>query len=97
MRPAHPSRRPKEPLLCRRRPRACRVVENHALLDAIDDLSAKARDEARKLLSSKHLFFREMCAYHNGGGPPHAAAGGDAACLHHPPAAPAASSAAHHY
>ena len=43
---------------------ACRVVENQALLDSMDHLSAKAREEARKLLNSKHLFFREMCAYH---------------------------------
>ena len=65
----------------------------------MDDLSAKAKDEARNLLSSKHLFFCEMCAYHNSGGshaPPYAAAGGDAACLHHPPPVPAASSAARH-
>ncbi|XP_020581387.1 uncharacterized protein LOC110025313 [Phalaenopsis equestris] len=43
----------------------CKVVENPALLDSMDHLSQKAREEARKLLSSKHLFFREMCAYHN--------------------------------
>ncbi|URE49365.1 hypothetical protein MUK42_14681 [Musa troglodytarum] len=43
---------------------ACRVVENQALLDTMD-LSPKAKEEARKLLNSKHLFFREMCAYHN--------------------------------
>ncbi|XP_008777881.1 la-related protein Larp4B-like [Phoenix dactylifera] len=44
---------------------ACRVVENQALLDTLDQLSPKAKEEARKLLNSKHLFFREMCAYHN--------------------------------
>ncbi|PKU79543.1 uncharacterized protein LOC110096393 [Dendrobium catenatum] len=44
---------------------ACKVVENPALLDSMDHLSHKAKAEARKLLSSKHLFFREMCAYHN--------------------------------
>ncbi|CAK7343346.1 unnamed protein product [Dovyalis caffra] len=43
---------------------ACRVVENQSLLD-IMDLSPKLKDEVRKLLNSKHLFFREMCAYHN--------------------------------
>jgi hypothetical protein len=43
---------------------ACRVVENQSLLDTMD-LSIKLKDEARKLLNSKHLFFREMCAYHN--------------------------------
>jgi Myb/SANT-like DNA-binding domain len=49
---------------------ACRVVENPTLLDSMDHLSAKAKEEARKLLSSKHLFFPEMCAYHNAGGQP---------------------------
>ncbi|KAG0485672.1 hypothetical protein HPP92_009751 [Vanilla planifolia] len=44
---------------------ACQVVENPTLLDSMDHLSYKAKEEARKLLSSKHLFFREMCAYHN--------------------------------
>ncbi|KAH7680555.1 hypothetical protein IHE45_05G000500 [Dioscorea alata] len=43
---------------------ACRVVENQSLLDSMDNLSPKAKEEARKLLNSKHLFFREMCAYH---------------------------------
>ncbi|XP_074592550.1 uncharacterized protein LOC141848421 [Curcuma longa] len=47
---------------------ACRVVENQALLDTMDHLSPKAKQEARKLLNSKHLFFREMCAYHHAGG-----------------------------
>ncbi|KAJ6845663.1 putative DNA helicase INO80 [Iris pallida] len=47
---------------------ACRVVENQSLLDTMDHLSPKAKEEARKLLNSKHLFFREMCAYHNSGG-----------------------------
>ncbi|KAG6523496.1 uncharacterized protein LOC122045308 [Zingiber officinale] len=47
---------------------ACRVVENRALLDTMDHLSPKAKQEARKLLNSKHLFFREMCAYHHAGG-----------------------------
>ncbi|XP_020212780.1 ESF1 homolog [Cajanus cajan] len=43
---------------------ACRVVENQSLLDTMD-LSPKMKEEVRKLLNSKHLFFREMCAYHN--------------------------------
>ncbi|KAF5188013.1 sequence-specific DNA binding transcription factor [Thalictrum thalictroides] len=47
---------------------ACRVVENQSLLETMDQLSPKMKDEARKLLNSKHLFFREMCAYHNSGG-----------------------------
>ncbi|XP_021865528.2 uncharacterized protein [Spinacia oleracea] len=43
---------------------ACRVVENQSLLDTMDILP-KFKEEVRKLLNSKHLFFREMCAYHN--------------------------------
>ncbi|KAG0485685.1 hypothetical protein HPP92_009549 [Vanilla planifolia] len=54
---------------------ACQVVENPTLLDSMDHLSYKAKEEARKLLSSKHLFFREMCAYHNS--PPN---GGGSGC-----------------
>ncbi|EXB95450.1 hypothetical protein L484_002280 [Morus notabilis] len=45
---------------------SCRVVENQSLLDSMD-LTPKMKEEVRKLLNSKHLFFREMCAYHNGG------------------------------
>lgn len=44
---------------------ACRVVENQNLLETMDHLSAKMKEEVKKLLNSKHLFFREMCAYHN--------------------------------
>lgn len=44
---------------------ACKVVENQKLLDTMEKLSPKAKEEARKLLNSKHLFFREMCAYHS--------------------------------
>ncbi|KAL3536175.1 hypothetical protein ACH5RR_004636 [Cinchona calisaya] len=44
---------------------ACKVVENQNLLDSMDHLSDKMKDEVKKLLNSKHLFFREMCAYHN--------------------------------
>ncbi|KAG6580654.1 hypothetical protein SDJN02_19275, partial [Cucurbita argyrosperma subsp. argyrosperma] len=43
---------------------ACRVVENHTLLESME-LTPKVKEEVRKLLNSKHLFFREMCAYHN--------------------------------
>ncbi|KAK8502270.1 hypothetical protein V6N13_103617 [Hibiscus sabdariffa] len=43
---------------------ACKVVENQSLLDSMD-LSPKMKEEVKKLLNSKHLFFREMCAYHN--------------------------------
>ncbi|KAF7812878.1 putative transcription factor [Senna tora] len=45
---------------------SCQVVENPALLDVIDYLSDKEKDDVRKILSSKHLFYKEMCSYHNG-------------------------------
>ncbi|XP_065881529.1 uncharacterized protein [Euphorbia lathyris] len=45
---------------------SCQVVENPALLDVIDYLSEKDKDDVRKILSSKHLFYEEMCSYHNG-------------------------------
>ncbi|KAI5005319.1 hypothetical protein ZWY2020_032562 [Hordeum vulgare] len=68
------------------RGKACRVVENPALLDAMAELTAKAKEEARKLLSSKHLFFREMCTYHNPPGAGAVASHGaedGADCFHH--------------
>ncbi|KAJ8441471.1 hypothetical protein Cgig2_008732 [Carnegiea gigantea] len=45
---------------------SCQVVEKPALLDMIEHLSEKMKDEVRKILSSKHLFYEEMCSYHNG-------------------------------
>lgn len=45
---------------------SCQVVENPALLDVIDYLSEKEKDDVRKILSSKQLFYEEMCSYHNG-------------------------------
>lgn len=45
---------------------SCMVVENPALMDSMAQLSNKAKDDVRKILSSKHLFYKEMCAYHNG-------------------------------
>ncbi|KAK1301227.1 hypothetical protein QJS10_CPB13g01409 [Acorus calamus] len=45
---------------------SCKVVENPTLLDSMDRLSEKAKDDVRKILSSKHLFYEEMCSYHNG-------------------------------
>ncbi|MQM16117.1 hypothetical protein Taro_049071 [Colocasia esculenta] len=45
---------------------SCKVVENPTLLDMMDNLSEKAKDDVRKILSSKHLFYEEMCSYHNG-------------------------------
>lgn len=44
---------------------ACKVVANTALLDGMDYISDKMKDDARKILNSKHLFFEEMCSYHN--------------------------------
>ncbi|KAJ8762862.1 hypothetical protein K2173_022991 [Erythroxylum novogranatense] len=45
---------------------SCQVVEKPALLDVIDYLTEKEKDDVRKILSSKHLFYEEMCSYHNG-------------------------------
>ncbi|KAL4368485.1 hypothetical protein GQ457_05G005730 [Hibiscus cannabinus] len=45
---------------------SCEVVENPTLLDVIDYLTEKEKDEVRKILSSKHLFYEEMRSYHNG-------------------------------
>lgn len=45
---------------------SCEVVENPSLLDVMDHISVKAKDEVRKILSSKHLHYEEMCSYHNG-------------------------------
>lgn len=45
---------------------SCQVVENPALLDVIDCLTEKEKDDVRKILSSKQLFYEEMCSYHNG-------------------------------
>ncbi|KAE8666277.1 putative serine/threonine-protein kinase mps1-like isoform X2 [Hibiscus syriacus] len=61
---------------------ACKVVENQSLLDAMD-LSPKLKEEVRKLLNSKHLFFREMCAYHNSCG--HGATAGASAAANQSP------------
>ncbi|WOL11953.1 hypothetical protein Cni_G20717 [Canna indica] len=44
---------------------SCRVVENPALLEHMTNLSEKLKDDVRKILSSKHLFYEEMCSYHN--------------------------------
>ncbi|KAE8694736.1 U6 snRNA-associated Sm-like protein LSm3-like [Hibiscus syriacus] len=45
---------------------SCQVVENPTLLDVINYLTEKEKDDVRKILSSKHLFYEEMCSYHNG-------------------------------
>ncbi|KAJ4953215.1 hypothetical protein NE237_030047 [Protea cynaroides] len=44
---------------------SCKVVANPALMDMMD-LSEKVKEDVRKILSSKHLFYEEMCSYHNG-------------------------------
>ncbi|KAJ1264870.1 hypothetical protein BS78_08G034900 [Paspalum vaginatum] len=44
---------------------SCRIVANPELLDGMTNLSDKRKDDARKILSSKHLFYEEMCSYHN--------------------------------
>ncbi|KAG2651007.1 hypothetical protein PVAP13_1NG214176 [Panicum virgatum] len=43
---------------------ACKFVENPALLEEAD-LPVKVKEKAKKLLSSKHLHFEQMCSYHN--------------------------------
>ncbi|XP_076944485.1 uncharacterized protein LOC143615173 [Bidens hawaiensis] len=45
---------------------SCRVVENPALMDSMPRLTVKMKEDVKKILSSKHLSFPEMCAYHNG-------------------------------
>ncbi|CAA2966214.1 uncharacterized protein LOC111393267 isoform X2 [Olea europaea var. sylvestris] len=45
---------------------SCEVVEDPSLLDVMDHISEKAKEEVRKILSSKHLHYEEMCSYHNG-------------------------------
>uniref|UniRef100_A0A2P2IPD2 Myb/SANT-like DNA-binding domain-containing protein n=1 Tax=Rhizophora mucronata TaxID=61149 RepID=A0A2P2IPD2_RHIMU len=45
---------------------SCQVVEKPALLDVLDYVTEKEKDDVRKILSSKHLFYEEMCSYHNG-------------------------------
>ncbi|XP_038699760.1 uncharacterized protein LOC119997056 [Tripterygium wilfordii] len=44
---------------------SCEVVENPALLDVISFLTEKQKDNVRKILSSKQLFYEEMCSFHN--------------------------------
>lgn len=43
---------------------SCEVVENPELLELMN-LCDNSREEVRKLLSTKQLFYREMCSYHN--------------------------------
>ena len=44
---------------------SCSVVENPSLLEMMDHISDKAKDDVRKILGSKHLFYEELCSYHN--------------------------------
>ncbi|KAI3473946.1 hypothetical protein Pfo_028520 [Paulownia fortunei] len=69
---------------------SCRVVENQSLLDTMDHLSPKMKEEVKKLLNSKHLFFREMCAYHSScGHGSGASVSGTGGVQHSPPEAAA--------
>ncbi|OIT34237.1 PREDICTED: uncharacterized protein LOC109244931 [Nicotiana attenuata] len=43
---------------------ACHVVENSALLEMMD-LSDDLKEEIKKLLGSKQLFYQELCSYNN--------------------------------
>ncbi|XP_016479232.1 uncharacterized protein LOC107800554 [Nicotiana tabacum] len=43
---------------------ACHVMENPALLEMMD-LSDNLKEEMKKLLGSKQLFYQEMCSYNN--------------------------------
>ncbi|XVF47411.1 hypothetical protein PTKIN_Ptkin03bG0107000 [Pterospermum kingtungense] len=45
---------------------SCEVVENPSLMESMPHLPDKAKEDVKKILSSKHLFYQEMCAYHNG-------------------------------
>ncbi|KAF5735357.1 hypothetical protein HS088_TW15G00859 [Tripterygium wilfordii] len=45
---------------------SCEVVENPALLDVLSYLTEKEKDDVRKILSSKQLFYEEMCSFRNG-------------------------------
>ncbi|KAH7302261.1 hypothetical protein KP509_23G062900 [Ceratopteris richardii] len=45
---------------------ALQVVDNIHLLDSITDLSAKKKEDVRKILASKHSFYKEMHSYHSG-------------------------------
>ncbi|KAG8500257.1 hypothetical protein CXB51_004539 [Gossypium anomalum] len=42
---------------------SCKVVEKPELLDVMD-VSDKVKEEVKKILSSKNLFYEEMCLYH---------------------------------
>lgn len=44
---------------------SCKVVENQKLLDEID-IPQRKKDNVKKILSSKQLFFEQMCSYHSG-------------------------------
>lgn len=45
---------------------ALQVVDNISLLDSMTNLSAKRKDDVKKILSSKHSFYKEMHSYHSG-------------------------------
>ncbi|KAL2254382.1 uncharacterized protein LOC105169180 isoform X1 [Sesamum indicum] len=43
---------------------SCDVVENPALMESMN-ISEEAKEEVRKILTCKQLFYQEMCSYHN--------------------------------
>lgn len=45
---------------------ACKVVHNPALLNLMDNLTDKVKDDVRKILTSEQLFYKELCSCHNG-------------------------------
>ncbi|KAK8613745.1 hypothetical protein V6N13_101502 [Hibiscus sabdariffa] len=44
---------------------SCEVVENPELLEVMN-VSDKVKEEVKKILTSKNLFYEEMCSYHTG-------------------------------
>lgn len=46
------------------RGKSYKVVQNPALLDSINHLPEKTKEDVRKILCSKHLFFEEIYNYH---------------------------------
>lgn len=45
---------------------ALQVVDNIGLLDSLNSLTAKRKEDVKKILSSKHSFYKEMYSYHKG-------------------------------
>ncbi|KAL2641721.1 hypothetical protein R1flu_009308 [Riccia fluitans] len=45
---------------------ACSIVETPSVLDTMTNLLPKSKEDVKKILSSKHLFYKEMSFYHSG-------------------------------